>query len=161
MSKGYDWTRIDAEYITTEISQKKISEKYGIPIGTIQDRARKEGWSEKRKKFRGKTVAKTMQKMEKNEINRLSSMIISAGKLADVIDKALEDPYMFYKVLVENKDTGRLQAKRTKIINTKKLKEMSDAIKNMVEIYKNADDSKDDNKEIVLHTDEVNKEWSE
>lgn len=57
-----NWRKIKAEYIAGGISQRALSEKHGVPFGTLQKRARVEQWSAKRKKADEKTVEKVSQK---------------------------------------------------------------------------------------------------
>ena len=57
-----NWRKIKAEYIAGGISQRKIAEKYGIPFGTLQKRARVEKWNSKRQKAEDRTVEKVTQK---------------------------------------------------------------------------------------------------
>lgn len=59
---GVSWRKIKAEYIAGGISQRALAEKYGVPFGTLQRRARKESWNAKRKKADDKTVEKITQK---------------------------------------------------------------------------------------------------
>ena len=56
------WRKVKAEYIAGGISQRKLAEKYGIPFGTLQKRARVEKWNSKRKKAEEKAVEKVTQK---------------------------------------------------------------------------------------------------
>ena len=56
------WRKIKAEYIAGGISQRAIAEKYNVPFGTLQKRARLEKWNNKRKKAEEKAVEKVTQK---------------------------------------------------------------------------------------------------
>ena len=56
------WRKIKAEYVAGGISQRKLAEKYGVPFGTLQKRARVESWNSKRKKAEEKAVEKVTQK---------------------------------------------------------------------------------------------------
>lgn len=56
------WRKIKAEYIAGGISQRKLAEKYNVPFGTLQKRARLEKWNSKRKKAEEKAVEKVTQK---------------------------------------------------------------------------------------------------
>jgi hypothetical protein len=57
-----NWRKIKAEYIAGGISQRKLAEKYNVPFGTLQKRARLEKWNSKRKKAEEKAVEKVTQK---------------------------------------------------------------------------------------------------
>ena len=60
--KRVDWNAIRAEYIAGGISQRKIAKKYGIPEGTVLDRANKEGWKASRNQVAIKSITATEQK---------------------------------------------------------------------------------------------------
>ena len=60
--KRIDWNAIRAEYIGGGISQRKLSAKYGVSWRTLQDRAKREGWSEAKDDTRVKAVSITCQK---------------------------------------------------------------------------------------------------
>ena len=62
MKQGVSWRKIKAEYIAGGISQQGVADKYGVPFGTRQRRARKEKWTEKRKKADEKAVEKVSEK---------------------------------------------------------------------------------------------------
>ena len=57
-----NWRKIKAEYIAGGISQRAVAEKYGVPFGTLQRRARVEQWNAKRKRTEEKTIEKITQK---------------------------------------------------------------------------------------------------
>ena len=56
------WRKIKAEYIAGGISQRALSEKYGIPWGTFSKRTRKEKWTAARKRAEEKEIEKVSQK---------------------------------------------------------------------------------------------------
>lgn len=56
------WRKLKAEYIAGGISQRKLAEKYGVPFGTLQKRARVEKWNAKRRNAEAKAVEKVTQK---------------------------------------------------------------------------------------------------
>lgn len=56
------WRKIKAEYIAGGISQQGLSDKYGVPFGTLQKRARIEKWTEKRRRAEEKAVEKVSEK---------------------------------------------------------------------------------------------------
>ena len=60
--KRIDWNAIRAEYIGGGISQRKLAAKYGVSWRTLQDRAKREGWSEAKDDTRAKAVSITCQK---------------------------------------------------------------------------------------------------
>lgn len=77
-----DWKKIRTEYITTDISYRKLGEKYGVNYSVIGARAREEGWVEQRTQFRNKTHTKTMEKISEKQAKQ-------AAKIGDLADKLL------------------------------------------------------------------------
>lgn len=57
-----NWRKIKAEYIAGGISQRALSEKYGVPFGTLQKQARLKKWGEARKAAESKAVEKVSDK---------------------------------------------------------------------------------------------------
>ena len=55
-----DWKKIEAEYITTETSYRKLADKYGVDQATIARRAKKHDWVSKRQHHADKTQAKLL-----------------------------------------------------------------------------------------------------
>ena len=77
-----DWLKIKTEYITTDISYRKLAEKYGMRYATIQARGQQEGWQLLRDQFRAKTVSKTIEKTSEKKARQ-------AAKVGDLADKML------------------------------------------------------------------------
>lgn len=90
MGKAVSWRKIKAEYIAGGISQRKIAEKYGVPFGTLQKRARVEKWNIKRQRAEDRMVEKVTQKTaEKVADNATMLQDIKAKllrKLSDMVD---------------------------------------------------------------------------
>ncbi len=74
-----DWIKIKNEYINTNISYRKLSEKYNISRSALEKRARKEKWPECREKQYGKIEAKVGQKtadiIVDAEVDRLTELL--------------------------------------------------------------------------------------
>lgn len=57
-----DWKKIRAEYIRGGISHRKLAEKYGVGMSTLERRAMAEKWTDERKKTERKTREKIAEK---------------------------------------------------------------------------------------------------
>ena len=57
-----DWDAIKQEYISTNISQRELAEKYGVSVSSLGKKCASEGWSGLRKKFRKKVEKKQWRK---------------------------------------------------------------------------------------------------
>lgn len=56
-----DWTKIKTEYITTDISCRKLAEKYNCSASSVLQRCKAEKWVEGRNQFHIKSVSKTKE----------------------------------------------------------------------------------------------------
>ena len=60
--KRVDWNAIRAEYISGGISQRQLAKKHGVSWRTLQDRSKREGWSEARDEACAMSVSETCQR---------------------------------------------------------------------------------------------------
>lgn len=104
MAKGFDWKAIKTEYITTETSQKKLADKYGVSARHLSRMSVEEGWVEQRRQFVEKTVAKSVSKACERDSDRLAKLMDTTGKAVDVVTKAFEDANQFNRYIVERKE---------------------------------------------------------
>lgn len=86
-----DFSAIKAEYITTNMSYRALSEKHGIPITTLSETAKREGWVALRKQARDKAVAEFVEATAHDHAKRALRLNEVADKLLDVIDGALSN----------------------------------------------------------------------
>lgn len=87
-----DWKKIKTEYITDESSSyRKLAQKYNISVGTIYNRAKKEKWAELKKQSYNKTVAKTVEKIEENKVDKMTRIINVADRLLAKIERAVDE----------------------------------------------------------------------
>ena len=57
-----DWNAIRHDYISTDIGQRPLAEKYGVKYTTLRRRSEREGWVEQRDAMRRKVDAEVTQK---------------------------------------------------------------------------------------------------
>lgn len=109
-----DWQAIKTEYITTDTSYRKLSQKYGVNVTNIAKKAGTENWVEDRKQYTSKTLAKTLEKISAQEASR-------AAKILSVADKLL--------LQIEAK------ANREEPLDEKAIRTLTAAVKDLKEIY--------------------------
>lgn len=85
-----DWNKIKTEYVTTDISYKKLHEKYGVSMRTLADRAKREKWVELRQRNRDKTVTKMIARESQKQIDRYTRIISVTDKLLEKIEKSID-----------------------------------------------------------------------
>lgn len=81
-----DWKKIEAEYITTETSYRKLAQKYGLNQATIAQKAKAEDWVGKRKRQASTTQAKIISAVEDEKVNRAVRLQNVADKLLDKVE---------------------------------------------------------------------------
>lgn len=86
-----DWNKIKAEYITTTISYRKLSEKYSIPFNTLQCRARKENWVMLRQQYQDDVVTKSVKEVEKRAVDYKNTLYELAYKIVKQIEEITEE----------------------------------------------------------------------
>lgn len=60
--KRVDWNAIRAEYIGGGISQRKLAKKYNVSVGTLLDKANREGWASDRERVYNSVITETERK---------------------------------------------------------------------------------------------------
>ena len=150
----FDWKKIKAEYVTADKSSyRKLAEKYGIPLGTLYKRAKRENWVDLKKQSGDRTVARQISVIESKQVDRMKRIQDITDKILDKIEKAVDElDIQLYKDVVKvkeieynNLDRPDKPTKETiheeekvieirTIIDRKGVQELSNAIKNLKEV---------------------------
>ena len=85
------WLKIKTEFSTTDISYRKLAEKYGMRYATIQARGQQEGWQLLRDQFRAKTVSKTIEKTSEKKASQAAKVGDLADKMLIKLEKAIDE----------------------------------------------------------------------
>ena len=101
-----DWEPIKAEYVTTNISKKKLAEKHGVSASALNYRSAVDRWGEERKNHRDRVLEKTSQRMSDAAADRMAMLMGGTDKMLAAALEALDDPQQFYRYLVKGKEDG-------------------------------------------------------
>lgn len=89
-----DWKAIETEYITTDISQRDLSKKYGVPLSTITYRSVNGKWVEQRRQHCDKVAARTAERIAEKQAttqaNRLLRIVEINDRLLDILEESAE-----------------------------------------------------------------------
>lgn len=85
-----DWKKIEAEYITTDTSYRKLADKYGVDQATIARRAKKDDWVSKRQHHADKTQAKILTADTQKKVDRVGRLMSVADKLLKKVELAVD-----------------------------------------------------------------------
>lgn len=84
-----DWAKIEAEYITTDTSYRKLADKYNVDQATIARKAKKEDWVSKRQRHVSTTQAKVLAADTKQKVDRAAALNAAADLLLKKTVKAM------------------------------------------------------------------------
>ena len=102
--KGIDWEAAKTEYVTTTMSYDKIGKKYGVSRSVAQQKGKKDGWADARRRYRSKTYARAVSIVSGKESKRLSKLIDTTNKAIDVVARAFNDEDQFNRYLVDRQE---------------------------------------------------------
>lgn len=106
--KGPNWKKIATEYITGDIGQRELAKKHGVPLRTLQDRCKAEGWVARKKEHRGATVAKACEIISGQQAGQYAALVTQAA--ARLLEKAMvgieqvDRPSVIHKETIEDGD---------------------------------------------------------
>ena len=86
-----DWQKIKTEYITTDTSYRKLAQKYGVGASTIYARASKEKWVKEKEQHKSETIAKTLNAIAAQQVNRTARLQTVADKLLTRVEALLDE----------------------------------------------------------------------
>lgn len=137
-----DWNRIKTEYITTDISLRKLAQKHGIRYATVQDRSKKEGWITLRDQHRTSTVSKSISKISDRQADKLARIEGITDQLLTKLEQAVSELDMEIikkKVKVDNDaglevTTETMEAREGGIVDRAGLRHLTAALKDLKEI---------------------------
>ena len=120
---GELWGRIREEYIHSDLSLKKLSEKYGVSKRQLERRSAREGWPALRERSRGGPLSE-------DTARRLTEAVEKALR---VVQDAFEDEKQFHRYLVKTKAgaDGDLEERIFQKLDTKSLKEVTAVLKDL------------------------------
>lgn len=97
-----DWEKIRLEYITTDMSYRELSEKYGVSLSSLSKTAVKDKWSKQRSKHRKKIATKVQQKIVNKKVRELEKEIGIAEAISDILHAAVSHPDQFIAICEED-----------------------------------------------------------
>lgn len=112
-----DWVEIKNEYISTQISTRKLAEKHGVSYQTLRDKAKREKWVLQRSKIGAKSEQKTAEAISTEQSNRIVSLMSACCKVSDLLNIRLD------QMISDEK------------IKTYELKAITEALKNIRDLY--------------------------
>jgi tRNA-dihydrouridine synthase len=113
-----DWAKIEAEYITTDTSYRKLAEKFGIDQATIARKAKREDWISKRQQHISTTQAKIIAADAQQKVDRASRLKSVADKLLDRVEDIVEYDQHLTASAIKNISDALKNIKEAQMIRT-------------------------------------------
>ena len=143
-----DWQKIRAEYITTDISYRKLADKYGLDQATVARRAKKEDWVSKRQHHADKTQAKILSADTKNKADRASRLMTVADKLLKKVEVLVDKDDYLSAGAIKNLSDALKNIRDTQMIRSDAdMREQEARIRNLEKQAENNDETE---REIVI-----------
>ena len=113
-----DWKKIEAEYITTETSYRKLADKYGVDQATIARRAKKHDWVSKRQHHADKTQAKILTADTQKKVDRVGRLMTVADKLLKKVEQAVDQEGPMSANAIKNLSDALKNIRETQMIRS-------------------------------------------
>ena len=148
---GELWGRIREEYIQSDLSLRKLSEKYGVSKRQPERRSAREGWPALRERSRasgGAPAGNTARRLEE-----------TVEKMLKLLQQDFEDQQQFHRYLVKTKGAEELEERIFRKLDTKALKEVTAALKDLKAMVQGGEDDQDNQVRVVFEAGE--EDWNE
>ena len=126
--KEPNWEKIQTEYVTTDISQRKLAEKYKVPYNTLKRNSAVGGWVKLRAEHKRKVTAKAADAIAGAQAQDLADLIKAAAEATKSLLKVYEDEEQFHRHLVEIRDADGGQDVEERVYKKADTKAMRDCV---------------------------------
>ena len=113
-----DWKKIEAEYITTETSYRKLAQKYGLNQATVAQKAKAEDWVGKRKQQASTAQAKILEKDINKKVDRATKLYNAADELLEKIVTGISSVAVLSPTAAKNYSDALKNIKEVHMIRT-------------------------------------------
>ena len=127
-----DWKKIEAEYITTDTSYRKLAQKYGLNQATVAQKAKAEDWVGKRKHQASTAQAKILENDIEEKVDRAARLMTVADKLLKKVEQAVDDDYPMSANAIKNLSDALKNIRETQMIRSEAdMREQEARIRNL------------------------------
>lgn len=121
------WYKIRAEYVTGNISLRKLAQKHNISVSQLSKRASKEAWAKQREENRYKMSTKAVQKALDRNAEKMAAQLMDIGTAAENLAALIA------RVSTE---TQTLNVGRTRRTDTKAVRNLTGALKDLTGVLR-------------------------
>lgn len=98
--QNYDWELIKNDYVSSNLSLRKIAEKYQIQLATVSKKSKADNWFATKQQFKEEVSAKVRSKLSTKKANSLTRLLGTADKLLESIEQTVADEKQFNRHIV-------------------------------------------------------------
>lgn len=153
-----DWKKIKTEYISGNISYRKLAEKHGVSFNTLKRHAVEEEWHKLRQQKDEKATTKIINSISEREAKKANKIIDVADKLLDKISAMIDKAEDYNTQNIKNLTSALKDLKEIKGYKTDvDLREQEARIANLERQAQAVEESKDITVTIVGDLNEYSK----
>ena len=156
----YDWGKIEQEYVTGKMSMEKLAEKHKIPYSSFRKYANGHKFQDKRTEYGQKVAQKALARAQARDARTLGNLGSALDKAARLLNKYVNDDDTIHGKIVNHMD-GRIEEIRTKKLDTKALRDMTAAMREVsaaIKLLQPETDRGDEKQEGIIILSEVSEE---
>lgn len=86
-----EWENIKTEYVTTDISYRKLAEKYGMAYGRLQTRGFSGKWQDARNEYKEKLFNKSVDLICDEQAERIAQAIRIGDRMLEKVEESLNE----------------------------------------------------------------------
>lgn len=151
-----DWKRIKADYISGNLSYRKLAEKHGVSFNTLKTRAIEEQWYELRQQNHNKTTTAIVQAINDKDVQTAVDIDSTADKLLEQIVSIVGDctsPQMLKQLTSALKDIKDIKGHKSEA-------DMREQEARIAKLRKEAEKEDDNTSEIEVIFNAGEEDWN-
>lgn len=86
-----EWEEIKTQYVTTDISYRKLAQKYGMAYGRLQTRGFNEKWQEEREAYKETLFKKSVDLICDEQAQRIARAIRIGDRMLEKVEESLNE----------------------------------------------------------------------
>ena len=86
-----EWEQIKTEYVTTDISYRKLADKYGMAYGRLQTRGFNDGWQEAREEYKKNLFKKSVDLICDEQAQQIARALRIGNTMLEKIEESLAE----------------------------------------------------------------------
>jgi LysM repeat protein len=155
-----DWNKIKTEYVTSGMSYRKLSAKYGVNATVLAQRAKREDWVGLKAQYQSKTQTKVLAAIANKQVNRASRLQTVADKLLAKVEQLIDDPDANWRDTEVMRDVSRILKDLKDVQMIKSPEDIAEQEARIANLRKMAEKDESKNEPIQVSMEEELEDYS-